>query len=493
MPSHISGRKINRSCHAICISHDAFVRAVDTHNTWLRVAILSVLAYGVTVASCHAQLTVGAQLRTRSELRDGQGTPSLADTVPAFFTSQRTRLSVGFSGYRFKLFTVVQDARVWGQDASTINRVSPSTQNGLMIHEAWGEISLLDTSSRIKEFVLKVGRQELNYDDARLVGNLDWLQQARRHDAVLLKFSNRGFVAHLGAAFNQNEERKSNTIYNGVPTGYPAGTNGIGTMYKSMQFLYAAKSLKSSTLSLLFFKDDFSRFHTDNSNPQQPKAVFQSGVWSRFTTGAHFTGSLSERITATADAFYQGGHYREGTSLNEYFFSFSAVYAYSKQFSIGPGVDLTSGNNGADPSKRYQRFDPLYGTPHKFWGYMDYFYAADGFGPNGLLDVYLKTRFTPTEKSFITLDAHQFVLPNAVMDEQGTAMSKALGLEFDLAASLALTKIIVIEGGYSFMHMGETMSSTQVKNVTDAGRNAQWAWLMINIKPSFAFEKSRDK
>ncbi|MGC3946555.1 MAG: alginate export family protein [Chryseolinea sp.] len=472
------------------LSNFSFDRETRKLHTSL---ILLVLLLLISVSPSFGQLSISAQVRTRTELRDGQGTPSVADTVPAFFTSQRTRISVGYSGYRFKLYTVIQDARVWGQDASTVNRVTPSSQNGLMIHEAWGEISLLDTSNHVNQLTLKIGRQELNYDDARLVGNLDWLQQARRHDAALLKFENKGITAHLGAAFNQNEERKSNTIYNGVPTGYAAGTNGIGSMYKSMQFLYVARKFKSSALSLLFFKDDFSKFHTDNSNPQQPKPVFESRVWSRFTTGAHFVGSLSKRVNATADAFYQGGHYREGTSLNEYFFSFAAMYTQSKRFSFGPGVDLTSGNNGSDPSRRYQRFDPLYGTPHKFWGYMDYFYAADGFGPNGLLDVYLKTRFTPTEKSYITLDVHQFSLPNAVTDEQGDVMSKSLGLEFDLVGSLALTKIISIEGGYSLMHMSKTMPSTQVKNVADASAVGQWAWLMINIKPSFSFEKSAGK
>src|SRR5690349_12020862 len=97
----------------------------------------------VAVTPCFAQLSVSAQLRTRSELRDGQGTPSVADTVPAFFTSQRTRVSIGFTGYRFKLYSVIQDVRVWGQDASTVNRVTPSGQSSLMLHEAWGEISLL--------------------------------------------------------------------------------------------------------------------------------------------------------------------------------------------------------------------------------------------------------------------------------------------------------------------------------------------------------------
>lgn len=451
--------------------------------------VLLMLAYMLAVAPAAAQLSVSAQLRTRSELRDGQGSPSVADTLPAFFTSQRTRVNIGFSGYRFKLFTAIQDVRVWGQEASSINRVTSPGQNGLMIHEAWAEISLLDTGSHIKELVVKVGRQELNYDDARLLGNLDWLQQARRHDALVLKFGHKDWIIHAGAGFNQNEERKSNTLYNGIPTGYPAGTGGIGALYKSMQFLYAARKSRASTISVLLFKDDFSRYHVDATDPQAPKVVLEKKVWSRYTVGSHYTGTIAGRLTATADAFYQGGRYRDGTSLNEYFFSFAALYAYSKHFSIGPGADLTSGNNGADPSIRNQRFDPLYGTPHKFWGYMDYFYTADGFGSNGLLDVYLRSRFTPNAKSYITLDVHQFSLPHAVADEQGNLLSRSLGVEFDLAASLTITKAITLEGGYSFMRMGATMSSARVKNVTRADDHANWAWLMLSIKPAMVFDK----
>jgi hypothetical protein len=78
-------------------------------------------------------------------------------------------------------FVAVQDVRVWGQDASTNNRITNSALNGLMLHEAWAEISLLDTNKTKlgKEFALKIGRQELLYDDSRLLGNLDWLQQAQ--------------------------------------------------------------------------------------------------------------------------------------------------------------------------------------------------------------------------------------------------------------------------------------------------------------------------
>src|SRR5690606_13241023 len=260
----------------------------------------------------------------------------------------------------------IQDVRVWGQDASSINRITTDTYDGLMVHEAWGELSLVDTGKVVKNFTIKIGRQELVYDDVRLLGNLDWLQQARRHDAAVIKFEHNGLTAHLGVAYNQNVERKSNQIYNGTPSGYPASTNGMASMYKAMQFLYVAKKHGFGNSSFLLFKDDFNKFSLGENGALQ----YERGVWSRYTMGGNLFGTLKS-VSFSASAFYQGGKYREGTSLNEYLLSASALYAVSTRVSIGPGVDITFGNNGSDPSKKFQRFDPLYGTPHKFWGYMD--------------------------------------------------------------------------------------------------------------------------
>jgi hypothetical protein len=431
-----------------------------------------------------AQFTVSGQVRTRTELRNGQGTLQVKDTVPAVFTSQRTRINLGYGGYRYKIFAAIQDVRVWGQDGSTIHRITTDPNDGLMLHEAWGELSLVDTGKVVKNFTLKVGRQELVYDDVRLLGNLDWLQQARRHDAALLKYDHKGWTAHLGVGYNQNAERKSNTIYNGVPTGYPSSTNGMSSLYKSMQFLYVAKKLHFGNASFLAFKDDFSKFHFAPTDVNKITPIYEQGVWSRYTIGANMFGTAFRKLGFALSAFYQGGKYREGTELNEYLLSLSTSYAAGRKFSVGPGVDITSGNNGSDPANRYKRFDPLYGTPHKFWGYMDYFYVADGFGPNGLIDYYLKAKYKAKDNLTLSLDAHRFVLPSAVLAADGTAMEKALGTELDFVASYALTKAVNIEGGYSAMFSTATLASAKVKNVKNAAETSSWAYLMISIKPA---------
>ncbi len=453
--------------------------------------------------TAHAQFTVSGQIRTRTEYRNGQGTPQVKDTVPAFFTSQRTRLNFSYTGYRFKLYTSVQDVRVWGQDASTINRYTTDANDGFMLHEAWGEISLVDTGKVVKNFSLKIGRQELVYDDVRLLGNLDWLQQARRHDAILLKFEHKGWTAHLGAAYNQNAERKSSTVYNGVPTGYPASTNGMSTNYKALQFLYVAKKLYFGNASLLAVKDDFSKYHFAATDVNRTTPIYERRSWNRYTLGVNVFGTTLRKLSFAASAFTQRGKYRDGTNLDEYLLSASTSYALTRKFSVGPGVDYTSGNNGSDPSKTNKRFDPLYGTPHKFWGYMDYFYVADGFKSNGLVDYYLKGRYKAKDNLTISLDAHQFVLPNAVLDGDGKPMEKSLGTELDFVVNFGLTKVINIEAGYSRIYSTSTMVSPKVKgspvtitpttprpiiNDNTASKTSDWAYLMISIKPEFIFK-----
>src|SRR5262245_16301003 len=84
-----------------------------------------------------AQFSLSGQLRTRTELRDGFGTLNAKGTDPAFLTSQRARLIFGYKWDRINFNFSVQDIRVWGQDASTINNADG---NKLMVHEAWAEV-----------------------------------------------------------------------------------------------------------------------------------------------------------------------------------------------------------------------------------------------------------------------------------------------------------------------------------------------------------------
>src|SRR5687768_14238051 len=108
-------------------------------RTKLMKSVSLILFAVLSLFKASSQLTLTGQVRTRSEYRNGVGTLKPKTYDPAFFTSQRTRLTFNYKANRIILQTSVQDVRVWGQDASTI---SNADGNKLGIHEAWAEIIL---------------------------------------------------------------------------------------------------------------------------------------------------------------------------------------------------------------------------------------------------------------------------------------------------------------------------------------------------------------
>lgn len=449
--------------------------------------VLGIALTALSYNQAKAQFTLTGQVRPRTELRDGQGTLQKKGDDAALFTSQRARLNAGFTGYRFKVFMALQDVRVWGQDQSSINRTTTDANDGFMLHEAWGEIFLNDTVSKIKNLSLKIGRQEISYDDQKVIGGLDWLQQARRHDAVVLKFANKGWIADIGAAFNQNSEKTVGTLYNGIPTAYGAGTNGIGTMYKSFQYAYVGKKFFFGDLSFLFFKDDFNKYTTVAA----VKTPVQ-GVWSRTTTGLYYNANLTRKINLTGSYYYQGGRNKDGRILSANLASITSTVQVSRKLFVGPGIDYLSGTDGTKTvtgDSRSNLFDPLYGTPHKFWGGMDYFYAANGFGNQGLMNYFLKAKYNAKDNLIFFAELHGFEAANKVSNGAGGTQTAYLGTELDLKMSYNFTKMINIEAGYSYMKATNTMASSQVKNVSNANLSPQWAYVSLNIKPDFLAKK----
>ncbi len=435
----------------------------------------------VPASPLKAQFDISGQLRLRPEFRDGQGAPLAKGAPDAFFISQRTRLNVSYSMYRLKFGLSLQDVRVWGQDASTINATTTQNNNGLQLHQAWAEIQLTDTTLKNQVLSLKIGRQELVYDDQRLLGNLDWLQQGRSHDAALLKYEAGSWMAHLGAAYNQNQQNASGTVYNPTPPGnYTASTNG-GAMYKSMQFLYVGRRLAAGNFSFLFFSDQFSKYQMDTVNGAATKA-FQSGIWARATTGLFFTNKF-HLTTITASGYYQFGRTATGQKLSAGLLSGTIQQDLTTKLSLALGLDYTSGNSTSATS---HTFDPLYGTPHKFWGLMDFYYAASGFGRGGLVDAYVKINYKTGERWLLSADLHQFnsASPVIVPGDPGNT-KKSFGQELDLVAVYRLTRQISFEGGYSHYWSTSVLTSANVKNVPNARSDANWAYIMIDIRPSF--------
>jgi hypothetical protein len=465
----------------------------------------------------NAQLTISAQIRPRAEVRDGFGTLKLSGAPTAGFVSQRSRLGFNYKMEKVTFGMSVQDIRLWGQDASTISNADGGKFG---VHEAWAEVNLLDTIG----LSVKFGRQELLYDDSRLLGNLDWLQQARRHDAAVFKINKNGWQVDLGVAFNQNSDAfglagtfytpgntpqyaansKGNLVT--IPSGFvpinarglpilanPPSTNGGNQMYKSMQYLYAAKKFKTVKASFLLFKDDFAKYRIDTLRAADGGTLAgrfydQTGTNSRITAGVLLNGTFKGGFNYTIGGYLQGGKNRDGADLSAY--TTTAYLGYTKdKFTIGIGHDFLSGNDLTDvTNKTDNKFDPLYGTPHKFWGLMDFFYVGTGGVASGLSDPYLRLKYAATKTFTVGADIHNFSsvnsLPNLVADPTGkTLLDKQLGTEFDLILNYTLNKVSAVEFGYCVMAATNSLEYVKLSSTNRAEKTASWAYLMLTIKP----------
>jgi Alginate export len=505
-------------------------------SKWGLAVLLALSLYRPT----KAQFSLTGQVRTRTEVRDGLGNLAPLNAKPAAFTSQRTRLIFGYKWDRITFGMTVQDIRVWGQDAATINNVDGGK---FFLHEGWADIVLANSADTtigfkaLQNLSLKIGRQELVYDDVRLLGNLDWLQQARRFDAAVLKGQHLGWAFDVGVGFNQNTDAfgVNGTFYVGgnapatalsnrnvtlnVPAGFlptagkggapvlasPLSTNGQNQNFKSFQMLYLTRKFGQTKFSGLFFKDDFSKYRIDSIGNAAQGYVFgrrydQTGVNSRKTYGAMLVGQLGNassklgKVQWQAFAYGQSGKDRDGLTIKGAYHYGANLMLQKGNLSFGPGYEVLSGNNGfTQVAGQTSKFDPLYGTPHKHWGYMDYFYVGTGSPAGGLQNAFFKVK-QAGKRLVTTFDVHYFALaaatPNRMTDAPvGSKVNAKLGFEYDLVTTYTLNKFTTLELGYSVMKGTNSLEYAKTGTMDKAKKTGQWGYLMINIRPDFFYTK----
>lgn len=272
-------------------------------------------------------------------------------------------------------------------------------------------------------------------------------------------------------------------------------TNGLNQNYKALQFLYLARRFRQTGLSALFLADQFGKYKLDSVRTQSGtdsgyifgRRFNQKGVNSRFTTGVLLNRVLGvkKHWNLQAGAYYQGGKDKDGLSLSAYTTTASLSFS-QKNMSYTAGWDYVSGNDAFSSPSANHRFDPLYGTPHKFWGYMDYFYAGTGSPVGGLSDPYFKLKYTSPQKNFtIGVDYHYFSLGRNQTDNTGKQIDKYLGSEVDLVSAYTLNKITTVELGFAYLAASKSMEYAKSITPGSSKLNPTWAYLQINVKPEF--------
>lgn len=401
------------------------------------------------------ELKLNIQLRPRAEFRNGVFTPLLISQDPASFVSQRNRIGLYYQrGNKIALGLQIQSINVWGKDPQV-----QQNANDMNVYQAWAELYLHPNMQ------LKIGRQILSYDDERILGALDWNHSGRKHDAALLKYQKDKFKTDIAFAYNQNSERTSGTFFN----------DSLSQPYKSMQMARLEFSpVNALSFSLILMNLD-KQNRTDSLLSHQ-----QTLGWNTILKKSKFS--------ANSSLYYQGGRANSKTKpvqkTNAWMGSLSGNYTISKKISAGLGSDYLSGKDMDNTSSTVGSFNPLFGTHHKFYGHMDYFYVSSPHKNVGLWDSYINTSYKSSANTSYQLALHHFEAAGKIIDYKKAKADPTLGHEIDLSFQHQIFNDVKLTGGYS--QIFNTNSMKYVKGIAENQKMKpaqNWIWLSVNIQP----------
>ncbi len=423
-------------------------------KNYIRNSIICIVLLFISPIKTNAQFTLSGEVRPRLEINHGYKDLLGPGLKAGVIFSQRSRLAFEYEHKIFEVKLSVQDVRIWGDEA----QLTAQDGMGVSLHEAWGK-------AKYKDFFIKLGRQELVYDDHRLLGSVNWAQQARSHDAAVLGFEKNGYKLHAAVAYNNDAFDLSKTPYT------VAG-------YRALTFLWFNKT----------FKEQF----------KLSVIAIANGVENAAGTTTYFTGTFGphfqykgDKVGLTATFYYQLGKTSANVDVRAFMAALSASYKVKKT-TLKVGADFLSGTDALDASNTHLRtFNTLYATNHKFYGFMDYFLNIPAHTANGgLVDLQLGVSSKIGKKSSVLLNAHYFLLANNVNDANnvGNALSKGLGGEIDAVYSLKIHEMVGFKLGWSVLIPTNSLDAIDGGS---KGRFNTWAWTMFVFKP--VFFKSKEK
>lgn len=430
------------------------MRPYGTLTTWLLTLLLPTMSWAQEQEQPDNSLTIDANLMTRGELRYG-GLPSINDVTKdeAQFVMARTRLSVGFERSFLQAKITAQHSGVWGQQG----------KGSLNLYETWAKLKANNGLFTV------IGRQELAYDDERILGRNDWSVTASSHDALKLGYEGHGHKAHVILAYNQRSENTNGgTTYT---------TTDGSQVYKSMIAGWYHYDLAHVPLgaSLLFMN-----LALQNSEETDPKTEHQQllGGFVKFTP---------HRWNIEAAYYHQMGKDEFHIPISAWMASIKTDYSPTPKWRLSAGFDHLSGDDnpivpkigdiGLTYHEKVRGFNALNGTHHKFYGAMDFFYANAYYGgyTPGLQNLYTGFQFAPMPKFDVSTFYHYLATASKIHDAERT-----LGHEIEFAANYLPIKDVKFSIGYTYMHGTPTLERLQR---IEGKNNLHWAWLMLVINP----------
>ena len=405
-------------------------------------------------------LTVEVSLLARSELR--YGGLSIEDDTPydtARFVTERTRFSVDYARKWLEVRVTAQHSGVWGQ----------AGKGSFNLYETWAKLTapcgLFAT----------IGRQELNYDDERIFGRNDWAMAAMSHDAMKMGYEGHGHKAHVILAYNQRADNQDGgTVYR---------TSDGAQPYKSMVAAWYHYDFSRTPLgvSLLFMN-----MGMQSPFEEQPKTENQQLV-------GGFISWRPSKWNIEYSYYRQMGTDEFHVPIKAWMTSAKVDFTPNEKWQITGGYDYLSGDPnpvvplpgtlGMALHKKVQGFSTVFGSHHKFYGAMDFFYVSAYYGgyTPGLQNLYASVSYNPIKPLNFMAGYHYLSTARKISEAD-----RSLGNELELSASYSIMRDVKVGLGYTYMHGTSTLE--RLRHI-EGHNNLHWGWLMLNVNPRIFTKK----
>lgn len=394
-------------------------------------------------------IELSGEVRERSEFDDKRFSE---DTHHDVYHLLRSRLrATATLNERVHAVVEVQDARLYGSGMGTMNYGASFFD----LRQGYIDVSGLAGGA----LGFRLGRQVLSYGNERLLGAIDWSNFGQSFDAGVLRLTAGDVrIDALGAALQRN-----------LP--YPT--------YLRDHFLAGVWAMwtperRRSTVQAFFLYD----------NPAMPS---EQDRQNRMTAGIHAGGHF-HAFDYEVDAALQMGDYFTGdhrADINANMVGVRLGYTFSSLagLRIGVGYDRLSGRD-ADNPEVYTTFSTLYGTNHKFYGFMDYFTVLPAHTSGmGLQDLLVQLSLAPADGLRFGVAAHLFSTASDPADFPSVFVehnSGTIGTEVDFTAKWTVADAVHMTLGYS-MFSGDpdrVLLRGPIRNATDL---TSWAYLMTSV------------
>ncbi|MEN8229353.1 MAG: alginate export family protein [Bacteroidota bacterium] len=457
----------------------------------------------VTALALHAQFQVDGEFRSRAVLDHGYKVPVKADNDAHLSFDQRSRLILGYKKDILSVRFTLQDARVWGSDDMFNKTGVEGNSSALGIYEAWIDLQIGEHSG------IRVGRQEWNYDDMRILSWRNWWTSGLSYDGILFRHYNPETGWHINTGISYNN--------NGTRTGMVDNSLWNQNNLKTMNFVNIRKDFSSKLYAVAMF----------TLSGKQDMTVDEL-----VGTGTHgFSISYNKGKAANNGFFgYASGYYQYGkdvslgTDENRKAISAHMINAevglrtLDKKVEVSMGVENISGrdysNTDVDYNNTRHSFDLFYSARFPYYGgHLNYFLIQDsykiGTKGGGYMNPFFKVRFQASKKDIFDFTLHNPMLtthvaahtgfdpdtkiPIAEIDADGNPVywKGNLGNHIDLDYTRKISKEVIFKIGASYALISDIKNQMVYgyedpagQELNDLGQN-YFVYTMLIVKPNF--------